>query len=59
MSRKVATPRKGSEEDCELANRDVSNSGLNFQERCALHMFYEEGNAFDVFGVRDTHNAFW
>ncbi len=42
------------EEDCRLVNMDVNNAGFNMLLKSAfLQIFYEEGNAFDMFVLRN------
>ncbi len=41
--------RKGSEEDCKLANTDVSHAGCQTFTKSASQMFYEEGNMYSMF----------
>ncbi len=37
------------EEDCKLANVHVDNALLKIFKNLSLPMFYEEGNAFNIF----------
>lgn len=44
---------KGSEKDCKLTNKNINNAWFKIIEESALHMYYEEGNAFSI---KDTHS---